>query len=80
LADKVPLFEPSSVVEMLESLNLGPFKNIIFVSDKYTVTYSAVAGIEVSGVLCVFPGKCREGLAKLKSEKATGVISAHSEQ
>jgi hypothetical protein len=71
-----PLFAPSTVIEMLDSLDFGPFRSIIFVSDKSVVTYSAVAGKIASGVLCVFPGPCREGLAKLKSEKVSGVISA----
>jgi hypothetical protein len=71
-----PLFTLSFAAEMLESEHFGPFKNAIIVTDKYIITYSIVASNSISGIICVFPATYKEGLAKLKADKAAATITA----
>jgi predicted regulator of Ras-like GTPase activity (Roadblock/LC7/MglB family) len=83
LASSVPLeeaalvggacYNPSELVDLPASLRLGPVRSALVLTQSNIITINAPSGGGV-GLVCVFPNRYREGLLRMKAEKASALL------
>ncbi|MBN1916325.1 MAG: hypothetical protein JW889_00330 [Verrucomicrobia bacterium] len=71
-----PCASPSALAEMPESLWLGRIESMLAVAGGHVVTLNAPERPGEPGLICIFPSKFREGLLRMKADKASAMLCA----
>jgi hypothetical protein len=78
LASLGPAHECASLdalLELPEALRLGQVRSVLAVAERNVITVNAPAPGKQVGLICVFPGQYREGLLKMKADRAAALLS-----
>jgi hypothetical protein len=62
------------LVELPEALRLGRVRSGLAVAERNVITVNAPAPGKQVGLICVFPDQYREGLLKMKADKASALL------
>jgi len=62
------------LVELPEALRLGKVRSVLAVAERNVITVNAPAPGTDVGLICVFPVAYREGLLKMKADKASALL------
>jgi hypothetical protein len=67
-------YNPDELFELPEELRLGRAQSVLAMAGRHVVTVNAPAPGGELGLICVFPGQFREGLLKMKADKASALL------
>ena len=67
-------YNPSHLAKLPESLRLGRIESVLAVAGGHVVTLNAPDRAGEPGLICIFPSEFREGLLRMKADKASAIL------
>jgi len=68
-------YDPGELIDLPESLRLGPVGSVLAITGGHIITLNAPAPGTELGLVCVFPNEFREGLLRMKADKASALLA-----